>query len=70
MHMCLVLQTITNILANGVNRVAVENGEEGGSGKMAHTFNEMGNLRWGIGDLEWEAYMRVLDEAVGIHFLA
>lgn len=45
--------------ANGMNRVAADkNGD-----KMVHTLERMGDIEWGVGELEWEAWMRQLDGA-------
>ncbi|KAL3076238.1 hypothetical protein niasHT_033708 [Heterodera trifolii] len=44
---------------NGMNRTAVPEL----NGKMEHTFERMGNIQWGVGELEWEAWMRQLDGA-------
>ena len=43
-----------------MNRVAADkNGD-----KMLHTLERMGDIEWGVGELEWEAWMRQLDGAV------
>jgi len=42
---------------NGMNRVAAQNGS------MEHTFEKLKGEEWGVGELEWEAYMRTLDAA-------
>ena len=47
------------IAANGMNRTAADQ-----NGKMAHTYERMGGIEWGVGELEWEAWMRQLDGAV------
>ncbi|KAL3118575.1 hypothetical protein niasHT_005790 [Heterodera trifolii] len=44
--------------ANGMNRTA-----SGQNGTMAHTYEKMGDIEWGVGELEWEAWMRQLDGA-------
>lgn len=44
--------------ANGMNRTAADQ-----NGKMAHTYERMGGIEWGVGELEWEAWMRQLDGA-------
>ncbi|CAK5082684.1 unnamed protein product [Meloidogyne enterolobii] len=45
--------------ANGMNRVAADkNGD-----KMVHTLERIGDIEWGVGELEWEAWMRQLDGA-------
>lgn len=44
--------------ANGMNRTQAEQ-----NGKMAHTYERMGGIEWGVGELEWEAWMRQLDGA-------
>lgn len=44
---------------NGMNRVSAENGN---NGTMVHTLEKQGNIEWGVGELEWEAYMRHLDQ--------
>uniref|UniRef100_A0A915MUX4 Class II aldolase/adducin N-terminal domain-containing protein n=1 Tax=Meloidogyne javanica TaxID=6303 RepID=A0A915MUX4_MELJA len=45
--------------ANGMNRVAADkNGD-----KMVHSLERMGDIEWGVGELEWEAWMRQLDGA-------
>ena len=31
---------------------------------MAHTYERLGDIEWGVGELEWEAWMRQLDGAV------
>jgi adducin len=43
--------------SNGMNRTVAANG------KMQHTYEKVANIEWGVGELEWEAYMRTLDEA-------
>jgi len=43
--------------SNGMNRTSA------GNGSMKHTKEKMGNIEWRVGELEWEAYMRTLDEA-------
>ncbi|KAI3416238.1 hypothetical protein GPALN_005783 [Globodera pallida] len=45
--------------ANGMNRTAVPQL----NGKMEHTFERLGDICWGVGELEWEAWMRQLDGA-------
>jgi len=56
------IESVHNIAkygANGMNRITeTTNGD-----KMTHTFDGTGKFKWGIGELEWEAHMRVLDEA-------
>jgi len=50
---------------NGMNRTAAANG------KMQHTYEKVANIEWRVGELEWEAYMRTLDEAgyqTGYHY--
>uniref|UniRef100_A0A914LZ92 Uncharacterized protein n=2 Tax=Meloidogyne TaxID=189290 RepID=A0A914LZ92_MELIC len=42
-----------------MNRVAAnKNGD-----KMVHSLERMGDIEWGVGELEWEAWMRQLDGA-------
>jgi len=42
---------------NGMNRIGTQNGG------MIHSFEKLDEEEWGIGELEWEAYMRTLDGA-------
>lgn len=46
------------LLGNGLIRIGQQNG------KMEHTWARLGDIEWGIGELEWEAWMRQLDGAV------
>jgi adducin len=46
--------------ANGMNRTAAD---KNGTDKMVHTLERMGDIEWGVGELEWEAWMRQMDGA-------
>uniref|UniRef100_A0A915D9I5 Class II aldolase/adducin N-terminal domain-containing protein n=1 Tax=Ditylenchus dipsaci TaxID=166011 RepID=A0A915D9I5_9BILA len=43
--------------ANGMGRSATADG------KMVHSFETIGAVDWGLGELEWEAHMRIVDAA-------